>query len=144
MIGVFRSMTRLLMLLFLLLLYGFGAQVSSEEEDSTPRFTTLNPYAWRGLPMQTVMADFQMSDGIFSSFICDEVSRRFVADTEATLQSLSEIEGGSHIEMFTLCYSPEIGAPEGVIKAVTDYATRYPQLFDELMSASEEPGLPGE
>lgn len=106
-------------------------------ENRGPRMVKMDPYAWRGLPMETLIADFQLSDGVFSSFICDELTGRLVADPSGSLQALNAIDKPSRIKAFKSCLHPEVGFPAGLLEGVNKYSEEYPQLIHEINVASD-------
>lgn len=111
--------------------------VARVDKSQNPRFADLNPRAWEGLPMEVLMSDFQHSDGIFSSFICDEINKRLSSDPSGSLGELKLIDKESRTRAFKLCLSPEIGAPPEVLNAVNKYANEYPDLVNEILEAAE-------
>ncbi len=117
-------------------------QVSSPpqkaEEDRHPRFSKLDPKAWEGLPMKTVVSDFQTSDGIFSSFICDEINKRLSTDPSVSLEELNKIDTKSRTYAFKICFSPEGGDPsDAVLEAIRGLTGEYPDLVKEITDAAE-------
>jgi hypothetical protein len=134
---------RVLVFVFTLLLLGCSEEqkmqiVARGDENRNPRLNELNPYAWNGLPMEIVVSDFQESDGIYSSFICDEINKRLSEDPLGSLHAFNAIENESRIYLFKICLSPEVGAPPEVLKAVSQYAKEYPDLVNEINSAANE------
>lgn len=112
--------------------------ITKGDENRNPRFAELNPYAWKGLPMEVVIVDFQESDGIFSSFICDEINRRLSGDLSGTLQAMSTIDKKSRINAFNICFHPESEGPLVGLKAISLYSKEYPDLVNEITGATEK------
>ena len=106
--------------------------VAKVDENRNPRLIDLNPNAWNGLSMEVVISDFQESDGIFSSFICDEINKRLSREPLASLQALNVIDKKSRRYAFTICFSPEAEDPSGVFKAISKYSKEYPDLVKEI------------
>ncbi len=105
-------------------------------ENKNPRMVELDPYAWRGVPMAMVIADFQQSDGVFSSFICDELTNRLTDEPLVSLQSLNAIDRKSRVYAFGVCLSPEAGIPAGLVEGVSRYSKDYPELVNEITAAA--------
>ena len=78
------------------------------DEKRNPLLVVPNPKAWEGLPMVMVISDFEQSDGIFSSFICDEINKRLSADPLDSLKELNFIDVNSRTYVFKICFSPEV------------------------------------
>ncbi|MDH3360245.1 MAG: hypothetical protein OEL55_05175, partial [Desulfobulbaceae bacterium] len=93
------------------------------------RLAELNPRAWDGLPMTVLIDDFQHSDGIFSSFICDEIIKRMTADPQGALRELNLIENEKRSRALGICFSPEVGEGYGAVEATAKYADQYPGLI---------------
>ncbi len=109
-------------------------------DDVNPRLTDLNPNAWKELSMKEIFSDLQKADGIFSSFICDEIATRL---TEKSLNTLKEIEDQniereSRINAFNVCLSPEERDPTKVLKAIAPYKKKFPQLCNEIHNATKK------
>ncbi|MFC2073950.1 hypothetical protein ACFLR3_01730 [Campylobacterota bacterium] len=133
-------------LIFVLLVY-LMTQVYSEEqvpnpsqkieENKHPRLSDLDPKAWKGLPLEVVVSDFQVSDGIFSSFICDEFNKRLSTDPSGSLDKLNKIDKKSRIYLFKICLSPEGDDPSAVLKAIHAFTGEYPDLVKEITDATK-------
>ena len=111
--------------------------VAQINENRNPRLIDLNPNAWKDLPMKVVISDFQKSDGIFSSFICDEIRKRLSTKPLKTLQSMKEIEKKSRIRALNNCLSPESEDSSAIIKAINTYSTEFPVLIGEIKDATK-------
>lgn len=107
------------------------------DEDDNPRFAELDPRAWDGLPMSVLIDDFQHSDGVFSSFICDEIIKRITADPQGALQDLNAIDVLKRGRAFEVCFSPEVGEGYGAVEAALKYSNQYPGLVEEIKKAAE-------
>lgn len=88
--------------------------------------------------MKTVIADFQESDGVFSSFICDEIAKRLTEDLKGSLLELEDIEKKSRMKAFRICLSPEDGGPPGLMENIENYANDFPELILEIKNAAED------
>ena len=82
--------------------------------------------------MEVIISDLQESDGIFSSFICDEINKRLSREPLVSLQALNVIDKKSRLYAFTICLSPEGEDPSGVLKAISKYSKEYPDLVKEI------------
>jgi hypothetical protein len=111
--------------------------VTQGDTNRNPRMIDLDPNAWNDLPMEVVISDFQESDGIFSSFICDELIKRLVTDTSNSLKQLNKIDRNSRINAFKNCFSPEIGVSSKVIEAVIRFSKKYPILVKEISDSTK-------
>lgn len=111
--------------------------VATTKENSNPRLIDLNPNSWKNLPMKLVISDFQESDGISSSFICDEITKRLSTEPLKSLQSMEEIDKESRVYAFNNCFSPEGGDPSRVLKSVSIYAKDFPVLISEIKNATK-------
>ena len=80
--------------------------ITDIEKNNNPRLVELNPKAWERLPMEVVISDFQQSDGVFSSFICDEIIKRLSSDPLGTLEELNSIDMTSRTYAFKICIQP--------------------------------------
>jgi hypothetical protein len=132
----------ILTITFTLFLQGCGEEqkpkpVVKVDENIHPRLSDPNPSAWEGLSMELVIADFQQSDGIFSSFICDEINKRLSVEPSGTLKELSTIDKKSRSYAFKICLSPEGEDPSGVLKAISKYSGEYPDLVKEIIGATK-------
>lgn len=107
------------------------------DDNLHPRFSELNPRAWEGLPMKVLISDFQQSDGIFSSFICDEINKRLSTDPSGSLRELHSIDKTSRTNAFKICLSPEVDVPAGVLISISKYSNDYPELVKEITYATE-------
>ena len=124
------------------ILLGFNyenkAQPTTEKEENTnPRLSEPNPSVWRDLPMEIVISDFQESDGIFSSFICDEIKKRLQAEPLKSLQALKVIDKKPRLYAFKICLSSEVSDTTNVLNAIIIYSNKYPELVEEIKSAAE-------
>jgi hypothetical protein len=116
---------------------GEGVPESRIDENKNPRFSELTPKAWEGLSMEVVVSDFQHSDGIFSSFICDEIIRRLSLEPLDTLQALSQIDKDSRTNAFKICFHPEQGEGSAALVAIKQYSNKYPELVKEINDAAD-------
>ena len=111
--------------------------VTNVVKNSNPRLVELNPRAWEKLPMEVVISDFQQSDGIFSSFICDEIIKRLSSDSLSTLKELNTIDVASRTYAFKICMSPEYGEGSIVLEPISKYANQYTELVNEIIAATQ-------
>lgn len=107
------------------------------DKNRNPRLVDLNPNAWKDLSMKVVISDFQESDGIYSSFICDEIRKRLSIDPLNSLRSLNEIDKKSRVRAFSICLSPEAEDSSVILKAVSPYSSEFPTLVSELKNAAK-------
>ena len=107
------------------------------DENKHPRLSDPNPNAWNGLSMEVVISDVQESDGIFTSFICDEINKRLSVDPLGSLQALNEIDKKPRNYAFKICLSPEGEDPSGLLKAINEYSSKYPDLVKEITGATQ-------
>ena len=129
-------------ILFSMILQGCGEEQIFKpkrevEHKSHPRLSELNPYAWKSLPMKTVIADFQQSDGIFSSFICDEIDKRLSENLLDTLKDLNAIDMKSRRYTFKICFSPESEHPSLPLEKIRVYSREFPELINEISEAMQ-------
>ena len=87
--------------------------------------------------MELVISDFQQSDGIFSSFICDEINKRIKSEPLKSLQELDAIDKKSRKNAFKNCFSSEAGDFSGVLNSISGYSNNYPELVDEIRNAAK-------
>ena len=106
--------------------------VSNLDANRNPRLIDPDPKAWKELNMDIVISDFQESDGIFSSFICDEITIRLITDPLNSLNSLNEIDKKSRVNAFKNCFSPEANDSSKVMKSIIPYSSKYPELIKEI------------
>ena len=131
----------LTMLSFTLLL-GFNDEnkaqpITKKEEYTNPRLSEPNPSAWNNLSMEIVISDFQESDGIFSSFICDEIKKRLKAEPLKSLQSLNAIDRKSRLYAFKICFSSEGSDTSSVLNAIKIYTNKFPVLVGEIKNVAK-------
>ena len=129
-------------ILFSATFYGCSEEQHSEpvikiDENKHPRLSELNPGAWEGLPMDIVISDFQQSDGIFSSFICDEINKRLSTDPSVSLNELKSVDKQSRIYVFKICFYPEGGEALGALEEISKYSDTYPVLIKEITEAAK-------
>jgi hypothetical protein len=141
-----KFINRLFLLIFTLLIIAILHGCSEEHktkptvktfENQHPRLSDLNPRAWEDLPMEVVIADFQQSDGIFTSFICDEINKRLSTDPSGSLRELHSIDKTARTSAFKICLSPEVGAPAGLLISINKYSNDYPELVKEITDATQ-------
>jgi len=113
------------------------AAVAKVDENKNPRLSDPNPSAWKGLSMKVVISDFQESDGIFSSLICDEVRKRLSTEPLKSLQSLKEIDKNSRMRVFNNCLSPEADDSSAILNAVSAHSNEFPVLIGEIKNATK-------
>ena len=113
------------------------AQPFTKNENTNTRLSDPNPGAWNNLPMELVISDFQESDGIFSSFICDEINKRIKSEPLKSLQELDAVDKKSRNNVFKNCFSSEAGDFSGVLNSISGYSNRYPELVDEIRNAAK-------
>ena len=106
-------------------------------DEENPRMIELNPNAWKTLPMETVIADFQEADGVFSGFICNEIIKRLKANPATALKDLSLVNKVSRKKAFHICMHPESGEGFVVLKPIKPFASQYPELVKEITAATE-------
>ena len=106
--------------------------VLKSDKNRNPRLIDPDPNAWNDLNMNVVISDFQESDGIFSSFICDEIKKRLTTDPLNSLSSLNEIDKKSRVRAFRNCFSPEVSDSTKLMKAIKPYSNKYPELIKEI------------
>ena len=111
--------------------------VTKKEENTNPRLSEPDPSAWNNLPMEIVISDFQESDGIFSSFICDEIKKRLKTEPLESLQSLNVIDRKSRLYAFRICLSSEVSDTSSVLNAIKIYSDKFPELVEEIKSAAK-------
>ena len=124
------------------LLLGFHDQnnaqpVAEKEENTNPRLSEPNPSAWNNLPMEVVISDFRESDGIFSSFICDEINKRITSEPLKSLQELDAVDKTSRKYAFKNCFSPEASDSSGILSIISDYSNNFPELVGEIRNATK-------
>ena len=98
----------------------------------------MNPRAWDNVSMAVLIADFQQADGIFSSFICDELMKQLSIKPLTSLDALNLIDIQSRNKAFTICFHPEAGEAGTVLKAINPYTDKYPILVKQIMDASHQ------
>ncbi len=106
------------------------------DESRNQRLIDLNPNAWKDLPMKVVISDFQESDGIFSSFICDELTSRMIAETSKSLKSLDSIDRNSRVRAFKICLHSEAYDSSKMMKAVNSYTEVFPELVEDIVKSA--------
>lgn len=111
--------------------------VAKVDENRNPRLADPNSKAWEGLPMEVVISDFQQSDGIFSSFICDEINKRLSTDPIGSLRELNSIDVKPRTRAFKICLSPEGEDPAGILNAISKYSNDYPEVVKEITGATK-------
>ena len=112
------------------------AQPITKNENTNTRLSDPNPGAWNNLPMELVISDFQESDGIFSSFICDEINKRIKSEPSKSLQELDAVDKESRKYAFKNCFSSEASDSSGVLNIISGYSNKYPELVDEIRNAT--------
>ena len=124
-----------------ILLLGLNGENKAEpvtrSENTNPRLNDPNPDAWNNLPMELVISDFQKFDGIFSSFICDEINRRIKSETLKTLQELETIDKRSRVYAFSNCFSPEANDYSKMLDIIRGYSNKFPELVGEIVNATK-------
>ena len=111
--------------------------VQEVKQNKHPRLSEPDPRAWEGLPMEVVISDFQKSDGIFSSFICDELNKRLSENPSDSLSELNQIDKKTRMHAFKICLSPEGEDPSSVLKAIRNHSGEYPELVKEITGATK-------
>lgn len=124
------------------LLLGFNDEnnaqpITEKEENTNPRLSEPNPSAWNNLPMEVVISDFGESDGIFSSFICDEINKRIKSEPLKSLQELDAVDKKSRKYAFKNCFSPEASDSSGVLNIISGYSNKFPELVGEIRNATK-------
>jgi hypothetical protein len=113
------------------------AQPITKNENTSTRLSDPNPNAWSNSPMDLIISDFQESDGIFSSFICDEINKRIKSEPLKSLQELDAVDKKSRKYAFKICFSSEAGDFSGVLNSISGYSNKYPELVDEIRNAAK-------
>ena len=113
------------------------AQSATKNENTNTRLSDPDPEAWNNLPMALVISDFQESDGIFSSFICDEINKRIKSEPLKSLHDLGAIDKKSRKYAFKICFSPEGSDSTEVLNVISGYSNKYPEVVDEIRSAAK-------
>lgn len=121
----------------LLVNYEIVAQSITQNNNTNTRLNDPNPEAWSTLPMEIVISDFQKSDGIFSSFICDEINKRIQSEPLKSLHDLDAIDKKSRKYAFKICFSPEASDSTEVLNVISGYSNKYPEVVDEIRSAAK-------